>query len=69
MTTYGEALLAADRRRLSQTSAIGLDETSFVRTGPKKLLTLYATTVADVANHQIIDILPYPQIRRCGGLD
>jgi transposase len=54
---YGEALLAADRKRLNQTSAIGLDETSFVRLGPKKQ-TSYATTVADVANHQIIDILP-----------
>ena len=56
-TTYGSALLEADRKRLNQTSAIGLDETSFVRTGPKKILT-FATTVADVANHQIIDILP-----------
>jgi transposase len=55
--TYGEALLEADRKRLNQTSAIGLDETSFVRLGPKKQ-TSYATTVADVANHQIIDILP-----------
>jgi transposase len=57
VTTYGSALLAADRRRLNQTSAIGLDETSFVRLGPKKHLH-FATTVADVANHQIIDILP-----------
>jgi transposase len=57
VTTYGSALLEADRKRLNQTSAIGLDETSFVRTGPKKILT-FATTVADVANHQIIDILP-----------
>jgi transposase len=57
VVTYGEALLAADRKRLNQTSAIGLDETSFVRLGPKKQ-TSYATTVADVANHQIIDILP-----------
>src|SRR5579875_3226807 len=57
VTTYGRALLDADRRRLSQTSAIGLDETSFVRTG-KRRHTHYATTVADVANHRIIDILP-----------
>src|SRR5580658_2595651 len=55
--TYGEALLEADRRRLSQTSAIGLDETSFVRVGNKKI-TSYATTVADVEHHQIIDLLP-----------
>jgi transposase len=57
VTTYGEALLEADRKRLNQTSAIGLDETSFVRLGPFKH-TSFATTVADVENHQIIDILP-----------
>jgi transposase len=57
VTTYGEALLEADRKRLNQTSAIGLDETSFVRLGRYKH-TSFATTVADVANHQIIDILP-----------
>jgi transposase len=57
VVTYGEALLEADRKRLNQTSAIGLDETSFVREGPKKQ-TSFATTVADVAHHQIIDILP-----------
>jgi transposase len=57
VTTYGGALLEADRRRLNQTSAIGLDETSFVRRGPKKHIS-FATTVADVEHHQIIDILP-----------
>jgi transposase len=57
VVTYGEALLEADRKRLNQTSAIGLDETSFVRLGPKRHLH-FATTVADVAHHQIIDILP-----------
>jgi transposase len=55
--TYGEALLAADRKRLNRTSAIGLDETSFVKLG-EHVHTHYATTVADVENHQIIDILP-----------
>ena len=55
--TYGEALLAADRKRLNQTTAIGLDETSFVKLSTKNH-TDYATTVADVENHQIIDILP-----------
>jgi transposase len=57
VTTYGGALLEADRKRLNQTSAIGLDETSFVRLGRKKH-TSFATTVADVEHHQIIDILP-----------
>ncbi len=57
VTTYGEALLAADRKRLNKTTAIGLDETSFVKLGDFSH-TNYATTVADVQNHQIIDILP-----------
>jgi transposase len=56
VTTYGEALLEADRKRLNKTSAIGLDETSFVRLAASR--TDYATTVADVEHHQIIDILP-----------
>ena len=55
--TYGEALFEADRKRMNKTSAIGLDETSFVRLGTKAH-TAYATTVADVEHHQIIDILP-----------
>ena len=56
VTTYGGALLAADRKRLSRTAAIGLDETSFVRLADQH--TSYATTVCDVEHHQIIDILP-----------
>jgi transposase len=55
--TYGEALLAADRKRLNRTTAIGLDETSFVKLSTRNH-TDYATTVADVENHQIIEILP-----------
>jgi len=57
VTTYGKALLEADRKRLNHTSAVGLDETSFVRLG-KYRRTIYVTTVADVENHQVIDILP-----------
>jgi transposase len=57
VTTYGKALLEADRRRMNQTSAIGLDETAFVKLG-SKVAKDYATTVADVEHHQIIDILP-----------
>jgi transposase len=57
VTTYGQALLEADRKRLNRTTAIGLDETSFVKLG-RHSHTDYATTVADVENHQIIDILP-----------
>ncbi|MFZ0214536.1 MAG: ISL3 family transposase [Candidatus Dormiibacterota bacterium] len=57
VTTYGSALLQADRRRLNHTSAIGLDETSFVHLAGHKQRD-YATTVCDVEQHQIIDILP-----------
>jgi len=57
VSTYGQALLEADRKRLNKTTAIGLDETSFVKLGSRSH-TDYATTVADVENHQIIDILP-----------
>ena len=57
VTTYGRALLEADRRRMNQTTAIGLDETAFVKLG-SKVAKDYATTVADVEHHQIIDILP-----------
>lgn len=56
VTTYGTALLEADRKRMNKTMAIGLDETSFVRLGGHH--TSYATTVCDVEHHQIIDILP-----------
>lgn len=57
VTTYGEALLAADTKRLTKTNAIGLDETSFVKLRGFKGRQ-YATTVADVANHRLIEILP-----------
>ena len=57
VTTYGKALLEADRKRLNQTTAIGLDETSFIKLGTRSHAD-FVTTVADVENHQIIDILP-----------
>jgi len=57
VTTYGSALLAADRKRLTKTRAIGLDETNFVRLGGHAQAE-YATTVCDVEHHQVIDILP-----------
>jgi transposase len=57
VTTYGKALLDAHRKRLNQTIAIGLDETAFVRSGARNYAS-FATTVADVENYQVIDILP-----------
>ena len=49
--TYGAVLFRADRRRLNATTAIGLDEASFVKLAHHRARS-YATTVAD-ANHQI----------------
>jgi transposase len=57
VTTYGTALLDADRKRMNRTSAIGLDETKFVKLGSHSHAD-YATTVVDVEHHQIIEILP-----------
>lgn len=56
VTTYGAALLAADRQRVIHTSALGLDETNFVRFKDQR--TSYATTVCDVEHHRIVDIVP-----------
>lgn len=54
---YGEALLEADRKRLRTTTAIGLDETLFNRLGKYRTKS-WCTSVVDVVNHQLIDILP-----------
>ena len=54
---YGAALLVADTKRLKETTAIGLDETLFVKRGPYKQKS-WSTTVCDVVNHQLIDVVP-----------
>lgn len=54
---YGQALLAADRKRLRDTDAVGLDETRFNKVR-KHHGSQWCTTVADVANRQLIEILP-----------
>ena len=56
VTVYGAALLKADTKRLKKTESLGLDETQFTKTGPFKEKQ-WCTTVADVGNHQLIDIL------------
>jgi transposase len=66
VVTYGEALLSADRKRLNKTTAIGLDETSFTKLSSRPYRD-YATTVADVENHQIIDILPSRKFTEVAG--
>ncbi len=62
VTSYGEALLEADTKRLTLTTAIGLDETSFVKLRTQRARQ-YCTTVADVAHHQILEILPTKDFR------
>lgn len=57
VTLYGETLLAADTKRVNLTSSLGLDETSFVKRTARRGRE-YATTIADVGNHQILEILP-----------
>lgn len=54
---YGSALLDADTQRLKDTTALGLDETLFVRRGKYKTKH-WATTICDVQNHQLIDLIP-----------
>jgi transposase len=46
--------------------AIGLDETLFVRSGPFKAKT-WSTSVCDVANHALIDVLPTRDFTQVAG--
>jgi transposase len=57
MRIYGAALLRADTKRLKDTTAIGLDEILFLREGRFKR-KFWSTTVCDVANHQLMDVVP-----------
>jgi len=57
MRIYGAALIRADTKRLKDTTAIGLDEILFVRRGRYKEKS-WSTTVCDVANHQLMDVVP-----------
>jgi transposase len=56
MAIYGKALLEADKKRVGNVSAIGLDETLFVRRGSKGIKQ-YCTTIADVQNGKVIDVV------------
>ena len=47
VTAYGTALLAADADRIDGTTALGLDETLFVRRGPRHTKQ-WATSIVDV---------------------
>ena len=56
MVGYG-ALLVDHPDRIGAVTAIGLDETLFNRTGKYRKL-VWATTIADVGGHRLIDITP-----------
>ena len=56
--TYGEALLEADRKRLNKHHVPSASTRRPSSSSRPKNHTDYATTVADVENHQIIEILP-----------
>jgi transposase len=54
---YGEALLAADTERIGAVSALGLDETLFVRRGQWHVQH-WATSIVDVSRGQLLDMVP-----------
>ncbi len=54
---WGEALLEADTDRVGKVEAVGVDETLFWRRG-KYRTKQWCTSVVDVRNHQLIDIVP-----------
>jgi len=63
---YGSAHLKADTKRLKETTAMGLDEILFVRQGTYKK-KLWSTTVCDVGNHQLIDVIPTREFTEVAG--
>ena len=55
--SWGEALLNGDAGRVGRVTAVGLDETLFVRRGRWKRRS-WATSIVDVDSGQLIDIGP-----------
>ncbi len=56
VNTYGKALLDADKKRVGDTTAIGFDETLFMRKG-KYRTQHWCTTVCDVAAAKLIEVV------------
>ena len=54
---WGHALLEADTSRVSAVTALGLDETLFVRRGRYRAKA-WSTSIVDVASGQLLDIVP-----------
>lgn len=65
VVAYGAKLLELDTKRLNKTTALGLDETSFVKR--KDHQRQYVTTACDVGNHQLIDVLPTRDVSDVAG--
>ena len=54
---YGEALIDDDPERIGDTTALGLDETLFVKLGRWRTKQ-WATSIVDVAAGRLLDIVP-----------
>ena len=54
---WGEALLEADRDRVGEVEALGLDETLFLRQGPRRQ-RMWVTSAVDIRNSRLIDVFP-----------
>ena len=65
VVVYGEELLELDHKRLNKTTALGLDETSFVKLENQQ--RQFVTTVCDVINNQLIDVLPTRKVADVAG--
>ena len=57
VVAYGEVLVDDDPNRIGSTTAVGLDETLFVRRGPFRAKS-WATSIVDVAGRRLLDIVP-----------
>ena len=54
---WGEALLEADRDRVGEVEALGLDETLFLRQGSRRR-RMWVTSAVDIRNSRLIDVFP-----------
>ena len=54
---YGTALVDDDPDRIGAPTALGLDETLFVRVGPRRRQA-WSTSIVDVRAGQLLDVVP-----------
>ncbi|HTD51080.1 MAG TPA: transposase, partial [Acidimicrobiia bacterium] len=54
---YGTALVDDDPDRIGEPTALGLDETLFVRVGPRHQ-TWFSTSIVDVRAGKLLDVVP-----------